>query len=201
MSWSGGRAGGSTTFTLGTAACVDCSVAASSDVLVHIVLEWAEEITWNDGLDYGPYEDNSDVYEQVSLSVGEHNMYEVDSYGDGWHGGWWEVLDGCGRPAGGQPDGVVETLAACSRSRSQSAASRCRKRPRRRRRQHHRHRHRRRPRPCLRLRLPRMPQLPSATETSSAEVATEINSIAVDGDPAVNGMTTYRATSCCPSQL
>eukprot|EP01046_Picozoa_sp_COSAG06_P046926 COSAG06_NODE_6728_length_2807_cov_9.005908_1_plen_223_part_10 len=69
-------------------------------ITIHIhTLEWANEITWNidDGQSFGldpPFEDNSDYYESMSVSAGGHSINYYDSYGDGWHGGWWEILPG-----------------------------------------------------------------------------------------------------------
>jgi hypothetical protein len=74
-------------------------------------LEWASEITWNmdGGTEFGPYEDEMVSCEWLSLSAGNHLLYVFDAYGDGWHGGYWELQDGCGvQMAGGDRDGLVE---------------------------------------------------------------------------------------------
>ena len=85
---------------------------SSYPVVVHIhALIWAEEITWNldGGSSFGPYADNSDNYEELTLSGGDHVLYYLDAYGDGWHGGYWELQDGCSTPqAGGEAAGQVE---------------------------------------------------------------------------------------------
>eukprot|EP01051_Picozoa_sp_SAG22_P034517 SAG22_NODE_15713_length_342_cov_1.082305_1_plen_113_part_11 len=40
--------------------------------------------------------------------TGPHTFAFVDAYGDGWHGGWWQLDDGCGQLLGGGPaDGLV----------------------------------------------------------------------------------------------
>jgi len=97
--------GGSTTFTIGSSTQA-ASVADSTVVAVHITtVEWAGEITWNvdGGITFGEspaYTDNEDFYTVLSLTAGPHIMNVMDSYGDGWHGGTWEVLDGCSGPGG-----------------------------------------------------------------------------------------------------
>ena len=82
------------------------SLAHSTVVAVHIAtVEWASEITWNvdGGVTFGQspaYTDNEDFYTVLSLTAGPHIMNVMDSYGDGWHGGTWEILDGCSGPGG-----------------------------------------------------------------------------------------------------
>ena len=91
-------AGGSATFTLGEGGAA--SMASSSAITIHIrTFDWADEIAWNvDGGQYfgedPPYNDNTDYYQSMVLSTGEHSFNYFDSYGDGWHGGWWEILPG-----------------------------------------------------------------------------------------------------------
>ena len=42
------------------------------------------------------YANNAELYEDVSLSVGNHTFYYNDQFNDGWSGGYWEVQDHCG---------------------------------------------------------------------------------------------------------
>jgi hypothetical protein len=60
------------------------------------------------------FDDNTDYYEQMTLSAGPHRLNYFDSYGDGWHGGYWEILPGTVTSsagvdaiAGGPTDGQV----------------------------------------------------------------------------------------------
>ena len=93
-------AGGEATFTLGAEGGGSLVGGAQQAITIHIhTVEWANEITWNidDGQSFGVnpvFEDNSDYYEALTLSPGEHSINYYDSYGDGWHGGWWEILPG-----------------------------------------------------------------------------------------------------------
>eukprot|EP01043_Picozoa_sp_COSAG02_P085979 COSAG02_NODE_23524_length_716_cov_0.883306_2_plen_139_part_01 len=75
-------------------------------------LTWANEISWNvdGGNDFGPYEDNSVNNQSLSLSIGEHTLNYFDSYGDGWHGGYWSLINPVDDSllAGGETEGLVE---------------------------------------------------------------------------------------------
>ena len=71
----------------------------------------------NDGQALGPYDDYDDIYETMEMSPGEHTINYIDSFGDGWHGGYWEILPGVvdaltasqvSAVAGGPTDGLVE---------------------------------------------------------------------------------------------
>lgn len=121
--------GGTTSFTLGARSNIGS--VTNTEVAMHIhTTTWANEITWSmdGGFEFGispVYEDNSDYYEVVSLSVGQHVVSTMDSYGDGWHGGWWEMVDGCeNQIGGGETEGLVEgnggeyevTVPACGES-------------------------------------------------------------------------------------
>ena len=64
-----------------------------------------------------PFEDNNDYYEALTLPEGQHTMNFIDTYGDGWHGGYWEILPGAvdagsaaglSPLAGGPTAGLVE---------------------------------------------------------------------------------------------
>jgi hypothetical protein len=105
--------GGDTQFTLVAVdgGGVSGSAGSEANVIVHIHTQiFGAEITWNvDGSDpYGPYGNYADANEDLALSVGTHQMYVFDSYGDGWHGGYWEVIDECGDiVAGGATAGQV----------------------------------------------------------------------------------------------
>ena len=62
------------------------------------------------GFGISKYADNDDYYTPVLLEPGRHTFHGVDTYGDGWQGGWFEILDQDGvRIAGGETDGVVES--------------------------------------------------------------------------------------------
>jgi hypothetical protein len=158
---------------------------------VHIhTVDWANEITWNfdSGPSYGVdpmYEDNADIYEQLSVSVGQHTMVVFDSYGDGWHGGYWEVIDGCGNLlGGGATEGVVTgaggefavNVVACDQPLPEVTPPPPPPPPAT-------------PPPPPPVEPPPPPTLPSAPR---AEVTAQINTIAVDGDPALAGHTTYQ---------
>ena len=91
-------AGGSEDFTLGAGGTV--TAAAQVAITVHIsTLTWANEITWSidDGQTFGVspvFADNYDYYEALVLPEGDHAMRYFDAYGDGWHGGYWEIFPG-----------------------------------------------------------------------------------------------------------
>ena len=109
----GGRvvgAGGSEEFTLGAGGAI--TAAAQVAITVHIhTITWANEITWNidSGSKFGvtpPFDDNSEFYEAMVVSPGDHMISYYDAYGDGWHGGYWEILPGsldAGTAAGVSP--------------------------------------------------------------------------------------------------
>ena len=82
---------------------------------------WGSEISWNiDGGNSRTYAGTSgmtghngdthmDSVLLVPPVVGQHTFAFIDSFGDGWHGGWWELTDGCGQLiGGGEVDGQVE---------------------------------------------------------------------------------------------
>jgi hypothetical protein len=86
-----------------------CQVAIT--VRAH-VLWWGDEITWRlsgDEQVHGPFPDMSDTYVDVVVGIGQHSMIALDSYGDGWQGGWWEItMTATGEVlAGGPRDGLV----------------------------------------------------------------------------------------------
>jgi hypothetical protein len=101
-------------------------------VVVHIhTTIFASEITWkiDGGSEFGPYDNYSDLDEVLQLSAGAHSFNAFDSYGDGWHGGYWQVSDDCGTVmAGGANAGQItgyggefalnvgDTAVACSAS-------------------------------------------------------------------------------------
>ena len=101
--------GGGTAFTLVTNSdgTVDGSDVAQVGAVVHIhSVIYSNEITWTiDGAGtFGPYPDGAESYEELQLSAGMHTIYVMDSYGDGWHGGYWEVTDSCDTLVAGGPD-------------------------------------------------------------------------------------------------
>ena len=77
-----------------------------------VVLWWGDEITWRldeDGRTYGPFEDMTDTTVEILVGLGTHEMIALDSYGDGWQGGWWEVslTESGERLAGGPREGLI----------------------------------------------------------------------------------------------
>eukprot|EP01043_Picozoa_sp_COSAG02_P034390 COSAG02_NODE_2401_length_8945_cov_4.251752_1_plen_597_part_10 len=77
------------------------------------IATWGEEIVWH-------IDDHSERY--TNGNNGEYLVHElavpydedlhtftfVDTFGDGWHGGWWQLLNSCGGTVGGGPvDGQV----------------------------------------------------------------------------------------------
>jgi len=58
------------------------------------VTSWGNEITWNidGGATFGPYNNYNEYSQVVSLNPGTHTLNYLDSYGDGWHGGWIDVV-------------------------------------------------------------------------------------------------------------
>eukprot|EP01046_Picozoa_sp_COSAG06_P003770 COSAG06_NODE_150_length_22019_cov_17.221031_17_plen_928_part_00 len=93
-----------------TGRCVQPAGTVNVSVQIH-TSSWASEIRWN--IDSGPmmrnHDDNRDHFTTVALSPGQHNFHAYDSFGDGWHGGWWEVQDDSNAVvlAGGQSEGQV----------------------------------------------------------------------------------------------
>jgi len=87
-----------------------CNPSEEVPLTVHIKSRsWGSEIRWTiDGGNLrGPYANHGDFNEDVALCPGEHDMILSDTYGDGWHGGYWEILHGAQIIAGGQSDGQV----------------------------------------------------------------------------------------------
>ena len=82
-----------------------------SGTVIRIVTQsWGSEVFWriDGGQRYGPYADFSDNVQPVTLGAGEHTIELEDTYGDGWHGGWWSVLQDGVLIAGGED--VVHVL-------------------------------------------------------------------------------------------
>jgi hypothetical protein len=78
--------------------------------VIRIVTQsWGSEVFWriDGGQRYGPYADFSDNVQPVVLGAGEHTIELEDTYGDGWHGGWWSVLQDGVLIAGGEDVGQV----------------------------------------------------------------------------------------------
>ena len=115
--------GGLTEFTL-TADGPGIATAESS-VTVTIVAgsEYADEISWN--IDGGtafpttPYEEGATYVETLALPEGRHVIYFMDSYEDGWAGGYWQIEDAPGGtllgggPSAGQVEGAGGEQAFC----------------------------------------------------------------------------------------
>ena len=104
--------GGEAIFCVGSCSGEVPPTDATLTVVIHTV-EFAEEITWNidGGVVFGeqPQFESGMVYEEeLTLPAGEHTIYYFDAYGDGWHGGYFEIVN-CGETiAGGAVDGLVE---------------------------------------------------------------------------------------------
>jgi hypothetical protein len=83
-------------------------------VVVRVVTtDYGNEVYWHvdDGESHGPYDDNSENLVQVNLQEpqeGEHTITLTDTYGDGWHGGYWEVIQDGVKVAGGAMEGKVQ---------------------------------------------------------------------------------------------
>ena len=104
--------GGEASFCVGSVCDGAVPQSVPLTVMIHTI-SYANEISWV--LDSGPtfgssptYTENSVFEEHFTVDTGEHAIYYFDSYGDGWHGGYWEVLDGCNVSiAGGGTNGLV----------------------------------------------------------------------------------------------
>jgi hypothetical protein len=75
-------------------------------------MTWANEISWSvDGGAPFPEENYADFSvndHRLDLSIGEHSFEFVDSFGDGWHGGYWTLIDSAGTEFdGGSINGLV----------------------------------------------------------------------------------------------
>eukprot|EP01051_Picozoa_sp_SAG22_P025893 SAG22_NODE_7895_length_699_cov_1.540000_1_plen_209_part_10 len=96
---------------------------AEVNITISIVEDgYGGQIYWNlDGGAYQAYTGGADLtghngweYSHIMPLDGSpespHTFAFVDTHGDGWHGGWWQVADGCGRLLGGGPvDGQVNS--------------------------------------------------------------------------------------------
>jgi hypothetical protein len=61
------------------------------------------------GFGISKYADNEDYFIPVSLEPGPHVLSGVDTFGDGWQGGWFELLDSDGGTlVGGADSGAVQ---------------------------------------------------------------------------------------------
>ena len=57
------------------------------------------------------FENDSTTVEQMQLPEGAHVIHYFDSYGDGWHGGYWTIKDCRGNViAGGETAGLVANM-------------------------------------------------------------------------------------------
>eukprot|EP01051_Picozoa_sp_SAG22_P005693 SAG22_NODE_346_length_11892_cov_40.205970_3_plen_2055_part_00 len=82
----------------------------STEITVTItIVDWGEEISWSlDGSEPQGYtNDHNDESHHYTLALANttepHTFTYADSWGDGWHGGWWQLDDGCGQLLGGGP--------------------------------------------------------------------------------------------------
>ena len=69
------------------------------------------------GFAMGGYADQTDYYVDMTLDAGEHIMHGVDTFGDGWQGGWFEIT----QPAPGCYSEPGVTIEGCSCHRTCSA--------------------------------------------------------------------------------
>jgi len=71
---------------------------AGIPLTVHIVTTiYANEVKWNidSGMWHSGYTNHEERWEHISVpAAGAHTINAVDSYGDGWHGGYWEIYTG-----------------------------------------------------------------------------------------------------------
>ena len=76
-----------------TAHAFNSSCAEDGITVVVHAEEYADEITWkvDNGATYGAYTYDGDHFEDFCLPAGKHTFSFFDAYGDGWHGGWWEI--------------------------------------------------------------------------------------------------------------
>jgi hypothetical protein len=108
-------AGGEDVFCVGgEQACGDFTDRAEVSITVTITTRtFADEIQWNidGGTMFGiapSFEENQVAAEVLELPEGEHRISFFDSFGDGWHGGYWEITDCLGNTiAGGPAEGQV----------------------------------------------------------------------------------------------
>jgi hypothetical protein len=80
-------------------------VECYSTVTVNIhITSYGNEIRWSiDGGQTTTYSSShrSHVHPVVLPTDGHHIFTYMDTYGDGWHGGYWEIVDACGGTIGG----------------------------------------------------------------------------------------------------
>jgi hypothetical protein len=106
-------AGGEDTFCVGNACDGYVDVAEVPVTITITSRAFSNEITWDidGGTTFGidpSFEENAVTEEVMELPVGEHAIHYFDSWGDGWHGGYWEITDCLGITiAGGQVAGQV----------------------------------------------------------------------------------------------
>eukprot|EP00164_Ancoracysta_twista_P007473 GFYU01010611.1.p1 GENE.GFYU01010611.1~~GFYU01010611.1.p1 ORF type:complete len:1138 (+),score=425.76 GFYU01010611.1:162-3575(+) len=64
-------------------------------VSIHAV-KYPKEISWSldgiDGAKGGPYDDPGTYKHEYCVAPGSYKMHAEDSYGDGWHGGWFMII-------------------------------------------------------------------------------------------------------------
>ena len=93
-------AGGQTGFNLVASGSGTLIGGTPVAMTVHIhTVTWADEITYSvDSMpEFGlvpALADNSDYFDVLMLAPGQHTIDFFDSYGDGWHGGYWEIFPG-----------------------------------------------------------------------------------------------------------
>ena len=107
-------AGGQTEFTLSADGPGTASAESSVTVTIVAGTEYADEISWNiDGgapFPSSPYTEGNTYAETLALPEGRHVIYFMDSYEDGWAGGYWQIEDAPGGTllGGGPQNGLVE---------------------------------------------------------------------------------------------
>jgi hypothetical protein len=103
------RAGGEAEFTVAAGGTMSSIASDTMAVVIQAGRRYANEITWN--IDGGqPYPSNSTPYlsgqqyrTDVTLPEGRHKLYFFDAYGDGWDGGWYQVMNATNHSVAGGP--------------------------------------------------------------------------------------------------
>jgi hypothetical protein len=70
---------------------------------------YGNEVRWNidNGASNGPYGNSAMNHQTADLTAGAHTFYAIDTFGDGWHGGYWQVSQDGATIAGGPTNGQV----------------------------------------------------------------------------------------------
>lgn len=76
-----------------------------------IVKTYGSEVNWHidNQAVHGPYPDQMQDTQVITLEPGEHTLNYIDTYGDGWHGGTIEI-EGFVAPIAVHGSGAVTTF-------------------------------------------------------------------------------------------